>query len=147
MPTNEHISGEPEPAETTTPATDVAALDQAVDDGALWIDGLLVADGTPERCAARYEQLADQVDEQLRLLGAAVELPGFGGFDSGIALRKGFEGKADDAITRLREYSATARQLAQTFRAAARAYQQSDHALAVAVAGASDVETTGAPHA
>lgn len=112
---------------------DAAALSEAVENGELWIDGLLVAEGAHERCAAHYERLADQVEAQIRTLSAAASLPGFGGFDSGDALRQGFENKADGAITRLRDYAATARQLAQTFRAAAAAYQRTDAELASAV--------------
>ncbi|MEU4316603.1 hypothetical protein [Nocardia sp. NPDC024068] len=111
----------------------IAALDSAVEDGQLWIDAVLVAEGTPERCALRYEQLADQVDAQIETVSAAVTLPGFGGFDSGAALRGGFEDKATDAIAALRRYSATARQLAHTFRIAAAAYQQADSEVAAAV--------------
>ncbi|RJO80000.1 hypothetical protein D5S18_01775 [Nocardia panacis] len=118
------------------PTNNVAALGTAVGEGQLWIDGLLVADGAHERCATRYEQLADRVEEQIRILSAATALPGFGGFESGDALRRGFETKADTAIERLREYAASARELAQTFRAAAAAYTRSDEELAAAVKAA-----------
>ncbi|WP_040791820.1 hypothetical protein [Nocardia paucivorans] len=104
----------------------IAALDSAVADGQLWIDGMLVADGAHERCAQRYEQLADQVDAQIETLTAALSLPGFGGFDSGAALRRGFEDKAGGAIDALRRYSDTARRLAGIFRAAATAYHEVD---------------------
>ncbi|MGW0183800.1 hypothetical protein [Nocardia sp. NPDC003345] len=120
----------------------IAALDSAVEDGQLWIDAVLVAEGTPERCAVRYEQLADQVDAQIEMVSAAVTLPGFGGFASGAALREGFEGKATEAIAALRRYSATARQLAHTFRIAAAAYQQADSEVA-AVVQTTAAETTG----
>ncbi|NKY55423.1 hypothetical protein [Nocardia flavorosea] len=120
----------------------IAALGSAVDDGELWIDGVLVAEGAPERCALRYEQLADQVDAQIETLGGAVSLPGFGGFDSGAALRGGFEGKAGDAIAALRNYANAARQMAQTFRSAAVAYQHADSEVAAAL-GATPVEVTG----
>lgn len=119
----------------------IAALGAAVEDGQLWIDGVLVAEGAPERCALRYEQLADQVDAQIETLTGARTLPGFGGFASGAALRGGFEGKAGDAIEALRHYAGAARQLAHTFRIAAAAYQQADSevsaALGAAPAGAS----------
>ncbi|WP_280208906.1 hypothetical protein [Nocardia cyriacigeorgica] len=111
---------------------DIAALGTAVDNGDLWIDGVLVAEGAHEQCALRYEQLADQVDIQIQQLAAATTLPGFGGFASGDALRRGFEGKATDAIARLREYAAAARSLAHTFRAAAAAYRDADDAVAAA---------------
>ncbi|MGW4329880.1 hypothetical protein ACWEKR_28790 [Nocardia sp. NPDC004573] len=144
MPSQENeFGGEPR-AEVTAPGIDIAALNRAVDDGSLWIDTLLVADGAHERCARQYELLADRVDEQIRVLSAATALPGFGGFASGDALRAGFERKADGAITRLREYSAAARELAQTFRAAAATYQQADQALALAV---ERIDVTGAAHA
>ncbi|WP_328387809.1 hypothetical protein [Nocardia sp. NBC_00416] len=120
----------------------ITALGAAVDDGQLWIDSVLVAEGAPERCAQRYEQLADQVDAQIETLTAAVSLPGFGGFASGAALRGGFEGKATEAIAALRRYSGTARQLAHTFRAAAAAYQQSDTEVSAAL-GAAVPEPTG----
>ncbi|WP_109528445.1 MULTISPECIES: hypothetical protein [Nocardia] len=121
--------------------SDVTALNRAVDEGQLWIDGVLVADGAHDRCARRYEQLADEVDAQIRLLSEATSLPGFGGFASGAALRSGFEGKADDAVVRLREYADAARALAQTFRAAAAAYTRSDDELASAVGR---IDPTGA---
>lgn len=116
----------------------IAALGSAVEDGQLWIDGVLVAEGAHERCAQRYEQLADQVEAQIQALTAATSLPGFGGFDSGAALRRGFEDKATGAIGALREYAAGARELARTFRAAALAYQDTDDALAAALAAAGD---------
>lgn len=120
----------------------ISTLDSAVEDGQLWIDGVLVAEGAPERCAQRYEQLADQVDAQIETLTAAVSLPGFGGFDSGAALRIGFEDKATDAIAALRRYSGAARQLAHTFRTAAAAYRETDTDVAAALATAA--EPTGA---
>lgn len=104
----------------------IVALDSAVEDGQLWIDGVLVAEGAHERCAQRYEQLADQVDAQIETLTAALSLPGFGGFDSGAALRRGFEDKATSAIDALRRYSDTARRLAGIFRDAAAAYHEID---------------------
>ncbi|MFC3962555.1 hypothetical protein [Nocardia jiangsuensis] len=104
----------------------VDVLRTAVDDGELWIDGVLVADGAPERCAQRYEQLADRVDEQIAALAAAATLPGFGGLASGAALRGGFEGKAGSAVTALRDYAAAARELAATLRAAGAAYTAAD---------------------
>src|SRR5919106_1510644 len=100
MPSQENGFGGEPPAEVTAPGIDVAALNRAVDDGSLWIDGLLVAEGAHERCAREYEQLADRVEAQIRILGAAMSLPGFGGFASGDALRGGFERKADGAIAR-----------------------------------------------
>ncbi|WP_433525120.1 hypothetical protein ACQPZ2_08960 [Nocardia pseudovaccinii] len=124
--------------------SDVTTLNQAIDDGQLWIDGVLVAEGAHEQCAKRYEQLADEVDAQIAVLGGATSLPGFGGFDSGAALRRGFEDKADGAITRLRAYADAARALAQTFRAAGAAYAQADTELAAAVGR---VEVAGAAHA
>ncbi|WP_246349880.1 hypothetical protein [Nocardia barduliensis] len=144
MPSQENGFGGEPPAEVTAPGVDIAALNRAVDDGSLWIDGLLVADGAHERCARQYELLADRVEEQIRILNAATALPGFGGFASGDALRTGFEGKADGAIARLSEYAAAARELAQTFRAAAATYQQADQALALAV---ERIDVTGAAHA
>lgn len=108
----------------------VSTLRTAVDEGELWLDGVLVADGTPERCARRYEELADRVDEQVAALGAAASLPGFGGLASGAALRGGFEGKTGEALTRLREYAAAARELARTLRAAGAAYADADGAAA-----------------
>lgn len=122
----------------------VTNLNQAVDEGRLWIDGVLVADGAHERCARRYEQLADQVEAQIQGLTAATSLPGFGGFASGDALRAGFEGKAGEAITRLRAYADSARELAATFRAAAAAYSAADDGLAAAVA---EVDAAGVAHA
>lgn len=116
----------------------ITTLDSAVEDGQLWIDGVLVAEGAPERCAVRYEQLADQVDAQIETLTAAVSLPGFGGFDSGAALRTGFEGKAVDAIAALRRYSGAARQLAHTFRTAAAAYREADTDVAAALGAAAE---------
>src|SRR6516164_9449026 len=67
--------------------SEVAALGQAVDDGDLWIAGVLVSEGAHERCARRYETLAEQVEQQIKVLHAAATLPGFGGFESGAALR------------------------------------------------------------
>jgi hypothetical protein len=112
---------------------DVVALGRAVDEGALWIDGVLVAAGAHERCARRYDLLADQVERQIRVLSAAVSLPGFGGFESGNALRRGFENKVITAIVRLSEYSSAARELARIFRAAAVAYTERDAALAASL--------------
>lgn len=120
----------------------IAALGSAVEDGELWIDGVLVAEGAPERCALRYEQLADQVDAQIDILGGARTVPGFGGFDSGAALRDGFEGKANDAIVALRDYASAARQLAHTFRSAAAAYRNADSEVAAAL-GATVGEVSG----
>lgn len=114
--------------------TDVGALAQAVEDGQLWIDGVLVGDGTHERCARRYEALAEQIEQQIRALAPAAALPGFGGFESGTALRRGFEDKAADAVERLQEYADAARQFAQTLRAAATAYAQHDADSAAALA-------------
>ncbi|WP_227980290.1 hypothetical protein [Nocardia spumae] len=125
--------------------TDVRALTQAVDDGELWIDGVLVGDGTHERCARRYEALAEQVELQIRTLGGAATLPGFGGFESGAALRRGFEGKAADAVDRLREYADAARQLAQTLRAAADAYARHDSDAAAAIGRAAPPPVTVQP--
>nr|WP_232541520.1 type VII secretion target [Nocardia bovistercoris] len=99
----------------------------------MWIDGVLVADGAHERCARRYERLAEEIDAQVEALGAAGSVPGFGGFASGAALRGGFEAKAEDAVSRLRAYADSARALAQTFRSAAAAYSRADSELADAV--------------
>ncbi|ATL70285.1 hypothetical protein [Nocardia terpenica] len=126
--------------------SDVAALSQAVDDGDLWIDGVLVTDGTHERCARRYEALADQVEQQIRTLAPAGSLPGFGGFESGQALRRGFEGKATDALQHLQEYADAARQLARTLRAAGAAYAQHDADMAAAL-GKVGANTVAAGHA
>ncbi|MBF6327230.1 hypothetical protein [Nocardia transvalensis] len=126
--------------------SDVAALTQAVQDGELWIDGVVVADGTHERCARRYELLADQVEQQIGTLRAAGSLPGFGGFESGNSLRRGFEGKATDAVERLQEYADAARQLAQALRAAAASYEQQDADVAAAI-GRMASETVGVGHA
>lgn len=126
--------------------SDVAALSQAVDDGELWMDGVLVTDGIHERCARRYEALADQVEEQMRLLRAAASMPGFGGFESGASLRRGFETKATDALERLREYAGAARQLAQTLRQAGAAYTQHDADIAAAL-GNTTSDVVGAAHA
>ncbi|RDI53115.1 hypothetical protein [Nocardia mexicana] len=125
---------------------DVAVLTQAVDDGRLWIDGVLVADGVHERCARRYEQLADQVEQQIRTLRAAVALPGFGGFESGGALQRGFEDKAAQGLRRLQEYADAARQLAHTLRAAAAAYDQHSSDVSAAI-GRVGTETVGVGHA
>ncbi|WP_245668817.1 hypothetical protein [Nocardia xishanensis] len=135
-------SAEPSPGGAVRPQ--LTALNQAVDEGRLWIDGVLVAEGAHERCARRYEQLADEVEAQIQLLSAAVSLPGFGGFASGDALRRGFENKAEGAIARLRDYADSARALAQTFRAAATAYTEADTELAAAVGR---LDATGAAHA
>ena len=108
----------------------LAALARAAEEGSLHIDGVLIAEGAHERCAHRYEQLADEVEAQLTLLGPATSLPGFGGFDSGAALRHGFEDKASTALVLLREYAASARELARIFRAAAVAYDAADTELA-----------------
>ncbi|WP_231390299.1 hypothetical protein [Nocardia sp. CNY236] len=137
MPVQENEFGA-EPAAAATgaepaAAANVAALNRAVDDGALWIDGLLVADGVHERCADAYECLADRIEAQVAVLRTATELPGFGGFASGAALQTGFEHKADGALTRLLEYATTARELAQILRTAAAAYHQADQRLASAV--------------
>ncbi|MEU3012575.1 hypothetical protein [Nocardia asteroides] len=110
-----------------------AALGQAVDEGGLWIDGLLVADGAPERCALRYERLADAVDAQLTALGATAVIPGFGPLASGTALRTGFETKAADALEQLRAYASTARELAAVLRAAGAAYREGDQATAASI--------------
>ncbi|WP_227996434.1 hypothetical protein [Nocardia australiensis] len=125
-------------------SSDVTALNTAVDEGQLWIDGLLVAEGAPERCARHYEQLADRVEAQIQVLSAAASLPGFGGFGSGESLRRGFENKAGSAMTELQSYAASARELAQTFRAAAAAYAQADIDSAAAVGR---IETAGVTHA
>ncbi|MEV6389187.1 hypothetical protein [Nocardia xishanensis] len=135
-------SAEPAPGGAARPQ--LTALNQAVDEGRLWIDGVLVAEGAHERCARRYEQLADEVEAQIQVLSAAVSLPGFGGFASGDALRRGFENKAEGAIARLRDYADSARALAQTFRAAATAYTEADTELAAAVGR---LDATGAAHA
>ncbi|MBF6258582.1 hypothetical protein IU468_19970 [Nocardia farcinica] len=111
----------------------VAALAQAAEQGSLRIDGVLIAEGAHERCARRYEQLAEQVEAQLAVLAPARSLPGFGGFDSGAMLRSGFEDKAGAALRQLREYATAARELAAVFRAAAAAYTAADTGLAAAV--------------
>ncbi|WP_446225949.1 hypothetical protein ACTWPB_13265 [Nocardia sp. IBHARD005] len=121
-----------QPNRTGLPNT--AALGQAVDEGGLWIDGVLVADGAPERCALRYERLADEVEAQVRVLSQATVIPGFGGLASGGALRTGFETKATEALDELRVYASTARELAAVFRAAGVTYRDADQALAGAVA-------------
>ncbi|MEV6278255.1 hypothetical protein [Nocardia sp. NPDC051832] len=108
-------------------------MNRAVQEGQLWIDGVLVADGAHEKCAQRYELLAEQVEAQIEVLRAATTLPGFGGFDSGAALRGGFESKATEALTELQNYATAARELARTFRAAAAAYQRGDEDLTVAL--------------
>ncbi|WP_240772384.1 hypothetical protein [Nocardia sp. CS682] len=143
VPSNENANGvgRPDLSIVTAPGVTVAALHTAVDDGALWIDGMLVAEGVHEKCARRYEQLANQIEEQMRLLSAASSLPGFGGFASGDALRAGFENKAHGALTRLWEYAEAARELALTFRAAGSAYQGADSLLAASV-GRIDAEGT-----
>lgn len=132
--------------ETGDVRSDVAALSHAVDDGELWMDGVLVTDGVHERCARRYETLAEQVEQQMKVLHAGVSLPGFGGFESGGSLRRGFEGKATDALERMQEYADAARQLAQTLRAAAAAYTQHDADIAVAL-GKTTTDVVGAGHA
>ena len=108
----------------------LAAMARAAEEGSLHIDGVLIAEGAHERCARRYEQLADEVEAQLAVLGPATALPGFGGFDSGAALRHGFEDKAGTALDLLREYAASARDLAAVFRTAAAAYDTADTELA-----------------
>ncbi|WP_019929219.1 type VII secretion target [Nocardia sp. BMG111209] len=126
---------------------DVAALTRAVGDGELWVDGMLVADGTMERCAHRYDELADQIEAQLRIVRTAVSLPGFGGFGSGDALRHGFEEKAVQAADRLQDYADAARRLAQTLRAGATAYTDHDTAMATAIGrlgAATDFASDGA---
>ncbi|MFC6013880.1 hypothetical protein [Nocardia lasii] len=120
-----------QPNRTGLPNT--AALGQAVDEGGLWIDGVLVADGAPERCALRYEQLADAVDAQVRALSAAAVIPGFGGLASGAALRTGFETKTVEALEQLRAYATSARDLAAVFRAAGASYRESDADMASAM--------------
>ncbi len=122
--------------------SDVAALSQAVDDGQLWMDGVLVTDGIHERCARRYETLADQVEEQMRVLHAALSLPGFGGFESGDSLRRGFESKASEALEHLQQYADASRELAQTLRQAAAAYTEHDADIAAALGN-----VVGANHA
>lgn len=122
----------------------VTALNKAVEEGELWLDGLLVADGAPELCARRYEQLADDIEAQIGALAGAATLPGFGGFPSGAALRSGFEGKADSAVTQLQDYANAARALAQTLRLAAAAYTRADAELAAAVG---NLDVTGVAHA
>ncbi|MFC4375336.1 hypothetical protein ACFO5K_14645 [Nocardia halotolerans] len=117
---------------------DTGALGQAVEDGGLWVAGMLVADGAPERCALRYERLADAVDAQVRVLSQASVLSGFGGLPSGAALRTGFEAKTGDALDQLRGYASTARDLAALLRAAGTAYQDSDQVLAGAIDGLGD---------
>ncbi|MEU7140137.1 hypothetical protein ABZ942_11865 [Nocardia sp. NPDC046473] len=146
MPSNENANGvaSPDLSEFTAPGVSAAGLHTAVNDGELWIDRVLVASGVHERCARRYEQLANQIEDQIRSLNAASSLPGFGGFASGDALRAGFETKAHAALTRLWEYAEAARELALTFRAAGAAYHRADHVLASAV-GRLDAE--GAAHA
>ncbi|WP_378733609.1 hypothetical protein [Nocardia brasiliensis] len=146
VPSNENGNGvgSPERSDFPAPGVTAAGLHRAVDEGELWIDSMLVADGVHERCARRYEQLANQIEEQMRILSAASSLPGFGGFESGDALRAGFEKKAHGALTRLWEYAEAARELALTFRAAAAAYQGADHALAVTV---DRIDAAGATHA
>jgi hypothetical protein len=126
--------------------SEVAALGQAVDDGDLWIAGVLVSEGAHERCARRYETLAEQVEQQIKVLHAAATLPGFGGFESGAALRHGFEGKASDALGRLQDYADAARQLAQMLRQAAAAYRQHDSDLAAAL-GQAGAQAPGVVHA
>jgi hypothetical protein len=119
--------GEPvQPNRTGLPNT--AALGQAVDEGGLWIDGVLVADGAPERCALRYERLADEVDAQVLALSRTAVIP------AGGALRTGFETKATEALDELRAYASTARDLAAVFRAAGANFREADQALAGAVA-------------
>ncbi|MFG1791584.1 hypothetical protein [Nocardia sp. NPDC049149] len=146
MPSNENATGvgSPDLSIVAAPGVTAAALHKAVDEGAVWIDGVLVADGVHERCARRYEELADQVEAQIKVLNAAAALPGFGGFASGDALRAGFENKAHGAMTRLWEYAEAARELAITFRAAAAAYKRTDQALASAV---DRIDVAGVPHA
>ncbi|MBC7302107.1 MAG: hypothetical protein H5T78_14275 [Nocardia sp.] len=117
-----------------------AALGRAVDEGGLWIDGVLVADGAPELCALRYERLAEEVDAQVRTLSQSAVIAGFGGLASGGALRTGFENKAIEALDELRAYASTARELAAVFRAAAASYRETDQALAGAVAA---IEVSG----
>ncbi|MFF0491712.1 hypothetical protein ACWDSJ_20790 [Nocardia sp. NPDC003482] len=125
---------------------DVAALSQAVEDGTLWIDGVHVTEGTHERCAQRYEELAERIESQLGGLRAAVSLPGFGGFESGNALRRGFESKAAEALQRLQEYADAARQFADTLRAAGAVYARHDSDAATAL-GRIGAQTVGVGHA
>ncbi|WP_245717967.1 hypothetical protein [Nocardia miyunensis] len=132
--------------ETGDLRSDVAALTQAVDDGELWMDGVLVTEGVHERCARRYETLAEQVEQQMTVLHAATALPGFGGFESGGSLQRGFEGKATDALEHLRQYADAARQLAQTLRIAGAAYTQHDADIAAAI-GKTNSDVVGAGHA
>ena len=110
-----------------------AALGRAVDDGGLWIDGVLVADGAPERCALRYERLAEEVEAQVLVLSRAAVIPGFGGLASGGALRTGFETKTTEALDELRAYASAARELAGVFRAAGASFHEADQTLAGAV--------------
>jgi uncharacterized protein YukE len=132
--------------ETGDLRSDVAALTQAVDDGELWMDGVLVTEGVHERCARRYETLAEQVEAQMKVLHAATAMPGFGGFESGGSLQRGFEGKAADALEHLRQYADAARQLAQTLRTAGAAYTQHDADIAAAL-GKINSDVVGAGHA
>ncbi|RMI35077.1 hypothetical protein [Nocardia stercoris] len=127
---------------------EVAAVLQAVDDGRLWMNGVLVRDGTPERCATSYETLADQIDQQIDVLAAALNVTGFGGvaaggFASGDDLRRGFAKKAGDALQLLNDYSVAARKLAFALRLAAKAYAQHDDEMAGALGRAGN----DGPHA
>ncbi|MEV6555447.1 hypothetical protein AB0M22_07015 [Nocardia sp. NPDC051756] len=146
MPADENANGvgSPDLSNFAAPGASAAGLHSAVNDGDLWIDRVLVADGVHERCARRYEQLANQIEDQIRTLSAASSLPGFGGFASGDALRTGFENKAHGALTRMWEYAEAARELALTFRAAGAAYHRADHVLASAVGR---IGAEGATHA
>ncbi|WP_169590870.1 hypothetical protein [Antrihabitans stalactiti] len=109
-------------------APTVEELRQSVEGGVLWLEP-----GTAEKCAGRAEALRDGLRSTRRSLIATEQLSGFGGFGSGDALRAQFVAKATEAIDYIDRQIAIAANMAETFRAAGRAYANQEATNAAAI--------------
>ena len=98
-------------------APTVEELRRSVDAGLLWLEP-----GTAEKCAVRAEALRDGLRATKEGLLFTQHLSGFGGFGSGEALGEQFAAKATEAIDYIDRRIAIANNMAETFRAAGRAY-------------------------
>ena len=93
---------------------------------------LMFTKGSAEQCAMHCDELAKALEEEAVKMQSLMEVSGFGGFQSGTELETGFRGKANDAMAAVRAHAASARQLAENFRAAERSFQDSDDNTAAA---------------
>ncbi len=96
-----------------------------------------------EKSAKQLELFADNAEAQARTLRGLQSPTGYGGFDSGTQLARGFGRKAGHGADTLDGHAAVARRLAASLRAAAKAYREHDQRMSAAVGKTGELLTEG----